>query len=415
MSEIGERPADIPEWATDAAALITTPSGAKQILGWIAGEIPPAGAFNWFQKFVHKWVEYIDAGRPRTFDTLEEATAVSTAGKPILVHEYDPALGFMEVTHQGDLGAYVPAASEVKAVTCTGVYVAVSSGAVVMVFNRTLGTQIGGMAQADTLALAGAPDGTITLVTATRVKRFSTADLGVTWVEDWTKTLAAVAGVDTNGLYTAVVGLQMTGTTDLRILNHADGTTHASYTHGTTGLLAVAVDDTYAYAVGEPASTGGYTLRKFDMAASTLAASSAAHAQNLLAVAVNDRFVFAGGVADTGVTLRAYAKGDLALIWSKSIGAAGVTALHCDQDYLYVGDGNGDTVFVLDPTTGALVYTKTMSDSVDGLYSDGVSLFVCGNPTTNKHLNRLNLGKAAVMVVEGSTQHPYLHQTVVPV
>lgn len=71
------KPSEYPEWASGGSAVITDPSGAKKLLGWII-EKPPYQFFNWLFNTIFLWVEWFDQGyQPMTAVTAAGATAVA--------------------------------------------------------------------------------------------------------------------------------------------------------------------------------------------------------------------------------------------------------------------------------------------------------------------------------------------------
>ncbi len=74
------KPAEKPEWATDLAADVITPSAGKQILGWIS-EKPPYQWFNWLAKFTYLWINYFENVTDRVgseFDAVVGSTTASS-------------------------------------------------------------------------------------------------------------------------------------------------------------------------------------------------------------------------------------------------------------------------------------------------------------------------------------------------
>jgi len=73
-------PAEIPRWATDSGATVTTPVSTKQDSGWVGTEKPPAGIFNWLGKWTYEWIAYArDA--VSYLDTTLSALVTTVAGK----------------------------------------------------------------------------------------------------------------------------------------------------------------------------------------------------------------------------------------------------------------------------------------------------------------------------------------------
>lgn len=58
------KPAEKPEWATDGAADVATPTAPKQALGWIS-EKPPYQWFNWLSKWTYLWINYFEDASDR--------------------------------------------------------------------------------------------------------------------------------------------------------------------------------------------------------------------------------------------------------------------------------------------------------------------------------------------------------------
>jgi hypothetical protein len=56
---IGDKPSDLPEWASGAEADITEPSSGKKSLGWVLGEFPPHNVFNWIQNLFYQWIAFL--------------------------------------------------------------------------------------------------------------------------------------------------------------------------------------------------------------------------------------------------------------------------------------------------------------------------------------------------------------------
>src|SRR5690606_28409255 len=55
---MAERPTQVPEWATGEDADIVEPPAGKKEQGWLQGEKPPAGYFNWLFKLLTGWVAW---------------------------------------------------------------------------------------------------------------------------------------------------------------------------------------------------------------------------------------------------------------------------------------------------------------------------------------------------------------------
>lgn len=71
------KPTKYPEWADGGSAVITEPSGAKKLLGWII-EKPPYQFFNWLFNLIYQWINWFDQGyQPMTTVTAAGATVVA--------------------------------------------------------------------------------------------------------------------------------------------------------------------------------------------------------------------------------------------------------------------------------------------------------------------------------------------------
>lgn len=56
---MASKPTDLPEFNSGGANNVE-PNGSKKILGWIVGERPPSGTFNWLAKLTYEWLAYLD-------------------------------------------------------------------------------------------------------------------------------------------------------------------------------------------------------------------------------------------------------------------------------------------------------------------------------------------------------------------
>src|SRR5690606_21386606 len=64
---MADRPTQVPEWATGEGADIVEPPAGKKAQGWVQGEKPPAGYFNWLFSLLTRWIEWFAQeiqGRP---------------------------------------------------------------------------------------------------------------------------------------------------------------------------------------------------------------------------------------------------------------------------------------------------------------------------------------------------------------
>jgi len=59
---MSDKPTTLPQFATDGAAEVETPPTGKLDIGWVEGELPPAGWFNWLSLHVYLWILWIKNG-----------------------------------------------------------------------------------------------------------------------------------------------------------------------------------------------------------------------------------------------------------------------------------------------------------------------------------------------------------------
>src|SRR5690606_27107546 len=56
---MADRPTQVPEWATGEGADIVEPPAGKKEQGWVQGEKPPAGFFNWLFSLLTRWIAWL--------------------------------------------------------------------------------------------------------------------------------------------------------------------------------------------------------------------------------------------------------------------------------------------------------------------------------------------------------------------
>src|SRR5690606_29114290 len=64
---MADRPTQVPEWGTGEDADIVEPPAGKKAQGWVQGEKPPAGFFNWLFALLTRWIAWFAQeiqGRP---------------------------------------------------------------------------------------------------------------------------------------------------------------------------------------------------------------------------------------------------------------------------------------------------------------------------------------------------------------
>jgi len=102
------RPTQLPEWDTSGANILE-PSAGKKAAGWLAGERPPSGWWNWWQRLVYDWVKWIDDESEGMQLRAEKAALSSGASmgasgsQYAMVFAINPATGF--VIGLGRIGA----------------------------------------------------------------------------------------------------------------------------------------------------------------------------------------------------------------------------------------------------------------------------------------------------------------------
>jgi hypothetical protein len=55
------KPSTLPRWADQPSAQIVEPNDGKKGIGWVPGEEPPAQYFNWWQRLVYDWIQWLGA------------------------------------------------------------------------------------------------------------------------------------------------------------------------------------------------------------------------------------------------------------------------------------------------------------------------------------------------------------------
>lgn len=77
------RPAKLPEWASSLANVLE-PSAGKKAAGWLNGEQPPAGYFNWIASTVYSWLLWLGGIREmQEISALLNTVRVATGGTGI--------------------------------------------------------------------------------------------------------------------------------------------------------------------------------------------------------------------------------------------------------------------------------------------------------------------------------------------
>lgn len=78
------KPTEKPNFATGGSAAVTTPSGAKKLLGWI-NEKPPHQFFNWLHRFTSLWVDYFESITDRIKLDTFRFTGITANATPVTI------------------------------------------------------------------------------------------------------------------------------------------------------------------------------------------------------------------------------------------------------------------------------------------------------------------------------------------
>lgn len=102
---IGDKPANLPEWASDAGAEITEPSAGKKASGWIK-EKPPHHFFNWLSNLVYQWLAWVAIHKHNGTDLsrieLGNEAKTGVNGRFNVVQD---TVSIVETRYEGDGGA----------------------------------------------------------------------------------------------------------------------------------------------------------------------------------------------------------------------------------------------------------------------------------------------------------------------
>lgn len=71
------RPTKYPEWADGGSALLTEPTSAKKLLGWLKSEKPLGQFFNWWMNLVFQWIVYNDTRSGSLFSDGSDGAGVA--------------------------------------------------------------------------------------------------------------------------------------------------------------------------------------------------------------------------------------------------------------------------------------------------------------------------------------------------
>jgi hypothetical protein len=120
---MASKPTVKPEWATDAAADIVTPSAGKQASGYVEGEMPPAPEQNWLHLKTYEWIDWLDDGdcdfaalSANSVTTDEGGIRHAACEEPISVHACASSAGTRTTTkiaHGSGFSVWMPITGKV--------------------------------------------------------------------------------------------------------------------------------------------------------------------------------------------------------------------------------------------------------------------------------------------------------------
>lgn len=84
------RPDQLPTWATAGGADIDEPTDGQKETGWVNGQVPTAGWWNWWANLVYTWLVYID---PYIKPTGTVGFQYSDTSPPTLRRDISPPAG----------------------------------------------------------------------------------------------------------------------------------------------------------------------------------------------------------------------------------------------------------------------------------------------------------------------------------
>jgi hypothetical protein len=85
-----DRPTTPADWATSGVNVVAPPSG-KTTDGWLSGERPPAGFFNWWQNLVGTWIDWLTEQADAATSRLNGAAYLAAANIFARVLQVDSA------------------------------------------------------------------------------------------------------------------------------------------------------------------------------------------------------------------------------------------------------------------------------------------------------------------------------------
>ena len=381
------KPATVPTHDTNGTLLTTPPSGILSD-GYEPLDKPAAGWFNWLFYWITQWIAWLQTASP-VFATTEAAYAALTGGDFGIVYENDKnyRLGIDTVGTAGGT-----AATDVSAICCNGTHVFYAHGAAnpVMVARAALNTTV----RTFTRTNAGTVARLLTNGT------FLFAAYG-TYVEAWTISTGASAWVYNHGATVydiaihssrlCLVGASGTGTKHARGLLQSTGGVQWSYAHGSAvpslysvtaipGAFVVAGDaSTFASAANMRALaflTGNDAANEGGTAADTTGVAwDKVQANTSLACALaGDR----GGlwwINDTGNSVNILDRTTGSVLTSYTI-AADLNQIVVDQDNVYVAADGADRAWCLDKHTLRPKWSYVAGDDVMCVATDGAAVFI---------------------------------------
>lgn len=349
-----------PQWATGGADY-EEPSPSKKLLGWVK-ELPPYKWFNWWQRGVSEWLEYLREGHVKKFDSLQDAVEYMEEGEVAVVDEYDPTVAPLAYTPFGATGTVAGAAP----VACdskyffyaydTNLYCYTRSG--IQVWTQTV-TSVGALhSDGEWLYVA---DGNVLY----RRNR-DTGALDVFWTDP--NHGATINGVYSDSDFVFIAGNYDGFANNARAYDTATGTQQwaGDPEGGTNNASSIVSDGQDVWIV-----YGDITVNNAHRISRSTGASQAIYSHQgwLNKVVVGEDGVYiAGNSAPGNIGFVKLTKNTMAKIWDGQVHdtVAGLTGLAYDGRYLYISGGDGSnppsgevgaTLRAVDPCSGKFCFS----------------------------------------------------------
>jgi hypothetical protein len=401
----GDKPTTVLQWAEGPGQNgVIEPPTAKKTEGWYEGtgsddaDLHPAEYENWLRREVGRRFVWLDETHAREFDDLY--TAISAVSTPGRFYVHAPSAGLYDLGEpnwslQGGAGAV-----SVSGMAVDGEWIFYQQGttSVYKATPRDGSTDTGWPVSPSQGVGCLATDGGVVVSSPT-----SSAAYGVYTLERTDGSARATGGatnrkfqqVRANGYH--AIGIQATG--DLTnawvyddIQNATSITEQGAVAHG-ANINAVAMDYRYGYVGGVQGTSPVCDVRAFDLASRSQAWTLTlpyTSAPTVKALCADGEFVF------ISCTRGALDDGNFANLWAVPTGNPGLyrtesaltgptplwyadltsgvdlTAISCDDYWLYVYDATGEKTLVLNKRTGTVVLEIADTKIFD---ADGVSIY----------------------------------------